>query len=103
VSLSLAVDSLIAQYPLVIPDYEISTPESYLSLHTDLCSACHDKPNNDVERPAYDLYQQTKSIARPEMFARMLVGVRGDRVTGIDSPLTDLQILGLMRLYQSNL
>lgn len=95
------VDKLIANYPLVLPDLAEREVDPAASLHKSLCSACHDRPNNNVERPAYNLFEQSKSVDRVEMFARMLVGVRGDRVTGIDNPLTDIQIMGLLDYYLS--
>jgi hypothetical protein len=96
-----AIDKLAGQYALVMPTYRVTNPNDYLPLHQNLCLACHDNPNADVERPAYNLYKQAQKISTLEMFARMLVGVRGDRVTGVDNPLTDLQIVGLMQLYRS--
>jgi len=80
----------------------LSSEEVGRELHQSLCAACHDNPATDVERPAYNLYEQASLVSADEFFARMLVGVRGDRVTGIDNPLTDFQIISLIRLYNTN-
>lgn len=93
------VDDLIEVYPLRLPGILPVDTDPYLKLHQQLCAACHDNPNKDVERPAYNLCEQYKSVGQREMFARLLVGVRGDRVTGIDNPLSDLQLMGLLQLY----
>ena len=92
---------LTERYPLVIPAFTLTTPliESSRELHQQLCAACHDAPVTDVERPAYNLSEQARTGSAAEFFARMLVGVRGDRVTGIDNPLTDVQIVGLISFY----
>jgi hypothetical protein len=84
---------LTERYPLVIPAFTLTTPLIESS------RACHDAPVTDVERPAYNLSEQARTGSAAEFFARMLVGVRGDRVTGIDNPLTDVQIVGLISFY----
>lgn len=71
------------------------------SLHEELCAACHDEPVMDVERPAYNLFAEAKRLLPKEFAARMVVGVRGDRLTGIDNPLTDEQIASMIAFYVS--
>jgi len=70
-------------------------------LHEDLCAGCHDDPDLDVPRPAYNLFEDAQQLSGREFAARMSVGVRGDRITGIDNPLTDAQISALMFYYKS--
>jgi len=92
-----------AKFPLVqlhFPESNVLL-ESSRQVHQRLCAGCHDNPITQVERPAYNLYQQSKSVSDVEFFARMLIGVRGDRVTGIDNPFTDAELAGLIYLYQS--
>lgn len=72
------------------------------TLHQELCAACHDNPAIDVERPAYNLFDEAKNLKYSEFLARLFVGVRGDRVTGIDNPLSDYEILALLDFYSSN-
>jgi len=92
-----------AGYDLHIPTLDLtnSAVTDAIELHQQMCAACHDNPVSDVERPAYNLYKQAKQESEITFFARMLVGVRGDRVTGIDNPLSDLQLLALVQLYRA--
>lgn len=100
--------SLLAKLEDRFPLLQLSYPksESLLKssrdLHQRFCAACHDTPAQQVQRPAYNLFQQSKSVSEVEFFARMLIGVRGDRVTGIDNPFSDAEIAGLIHLYQSD-
>lgn len=94
------IANLIKQYPLELPTIKVKDTTSFKKLHKELCAACHDTPNLNTTRPAYNLSTQTTSTDPVEMFARMLVGVRGDRITGIDNPLSDVQIIGLLTYYQ---
>lgn len=94
------LESLASSFVLILPDLKPSTNlDKARLLHQSSCAACHDVPNSDVERPAYNLFEQAAATPNLEMFARMLVGVRGDRVTGLDNPLSDRQIVDLMYLY----
>ncbi|OED42771.1 hypothetical protein AB833_05400 [Chromatiales bacterium (ex Bugula neritina AB1)] len=95
--------SLSKQFPLRQPFFPDSAElrESAHKLHISYCAGCHDTPAQGVERPAYNLHQQASSITVIEFYARMLVGVRGDRVTGIDNPLSDADIAGLIYFYRS--
>ena len=100
-ALNALLAKLTEQYPLAIPAFTPSAQllESSRDLHQRLCAACHDVPATAVERPAYNLSEQAQRGSAAEFFARMLVGVRGDRVTGIDNPLSDVQIAGLIHFY----
>jgi len=91
---------LLAEYPLHLPAITVTDLTPYKELHMQLCAACHDQPVTQVERPAFNLNAQTQDTEPVEMFARMLVGVRGDRTTGIDNPLSDQQIMGLLTYYR---
>lgn len=102
VELERATEELAYRFSLAIP--EIDPPARAIKeakkLHNTLCAACHDNPIVNIERPAFNLYQQAKTEAGQEFFARMLVGVRGDRVTGIDNPFTDIQLMSLIAYYK---
>ena len=71
------------------------------NLHEELCAACHDEPDLEVLRPAFNLFREARRLPANEFAARMIVGVRGDRVTGIDNPLTDPQISALIYYYKT--
>ena len=66
-----------------------------------LCAGCHDEPDNSVARPAFNLFQQAKRMLKPEFAARMITGIRGDRVTGIGNPFSDWQLAALMVFYRN--
>jgi len=70
-------------------------------LHQELCAACHDNPAVEVERPAYNLFDEANKLDYSEFLARLFLGVRGDRVTGIDNPLSDYEIFALVNFYNS--
>lgn len=96
------LSGLTINLPLVQPSYQPTdvSIKAARGLHQQQCAACHDHPNRKVARPAYNLYTQISSMPEIEFYARMLVGVRGDRVTGIDNPLTDAQIASLIAVYR---
>ena len=98
-----AIAALIQRYPLMLPAITENDPTTYARLHAETCAGCHDHGRDNSARPAYNLFEQTQSTNETEMYARMLVGVRGDRVTGIDNPLSDKQIIGLLTYYRSTL
>lgn len=75
--------------------------ENALRLHKAFCSACHDFPFLDTERPAFKLYDQAKTQSEKEFAARMVTGIRGDVSTGLDNPFTDEEIAALLVLYRT--
>ena len=89
-------------YPLERPYYVSSKKmlEAGRKLHSSLCAGCHDQPAR-VERPAYNLFDQAAKTSGSEFYARMLVGVRGDRITGIDNPFTDSDLAALIYFYEA--
>ncbi len=70
-------------------------------LHEELCAGCHDEPDSSVARPAFNLFQQAMRLSKHQFTARMIVGIRGDRVTGIDNPFSDWQLAALMAFYRA--
>jgi len=99
------VADLATAFPLQIslPKASLTSAQTRESreLHNQLCAGCHDNPVQSVERPAYNLFEEVDSQPLDEFVARMLVGVKGDRFTGVDNPLSDAQLTGLIQLYQS--
>ena len=69
-------------------------------LHNEYCAACHDDPDLTVERPAFNLFKQAKQLSRKEFTARLIVGVRGDRSTGLGNPLTSHELSALVEYYR---
>ncbi len=95
---------LIAAYPLhttILKPSKATADQlsSARKLHDELCAGCHDQPDLETERPAYNLFGEARRLSPPEFAARLIIGVRGDRVTGIDNPLTDRQIGNLFAFY----
>jgi len=68
-------------------------------LHQSLCAACHDSPATGQERPAFNLFVQARSLPRREFAARMLIGIRGDVLTGLGNPFTDEELAALIAFY----
>jgi len=94
-------------YPLIFPEgapESSSNSDSNIQLgqkiHQEFCAACHDNPVTTLERPAYNLFDEARELAPSEFLARLFVGVRGDRVTGIDNPFSDYEIIALANFYQ---
>lgn len=71
------------------------------ALNNDLCAGCHDGSDPDGERPAIDLFKEGAAMPARDLAARLAVGVKGDRLTAKDNPLSDDQIAGLIALYRS--
>ncbi len=82
-------------------DDRVAATDSAAALHAAYCAACHDEPNLGVERPAWNLPDLAKSMSVREFAARMVIGVRGDRLTGMENPLTDAEISRLIAYYRS--
>lgn len=70
-------------------------------IHESLCAGCHDEPDTTVRRPAYNLFAEARQLEPTELAARLIVGVRGDASTGIDTPLSDEEIASLLAYYAS--
>jgi len=71
------------------------------TLHAQLCAGCHDQPYLDMERPALNLFQQARIQSVVEFLARLIIGVRGDQLTGYGNPLTEAEIAGLADYYRT--
>ncbi len=98
------LDRLVATYPLQTASLTPSEAtagqlSSARKLHDELCAGCHDQPDLALERPAYNLFDEARRLSPAEFTARMIIGVRGDRITGIANPLTDRQIGNLFAFY----
>ncbi len=65
------------------------------SIYSSYCAGCHDAPDMDVERPAWNLFSLAKKISQKELAARLVVGVKGERLMALDNPLTDMEMSAL--------
>ncbi len=101
------LDDLAARYPFpatgILPAEP--TPRRLATarrLHRELCAGCHAGagPPEGIERPALDLFRQARSMSPREFAARLVTGVRGDAVTGIDNPFTDEELAALVAYYR---
>ncbi len=89
-----------ALYALQLPVVS-ELPGRAQTLYDELCAGCHDEPNLKVERPALNLFKQSQNQPSMEFLARLMVGVRGDKVTGYGNPLSDAQIMGLVAYFKA--
>ncbi len=101
-----ALPELTARYPLMANGILPVTPtpsriNRAKEIHESLCALCHDEPDRDVERPAYNLFSQAKASSGEEFLARMIIGVRGDRMTGLGNPLSDEELAAMISYYRS--
>ena len=76
--------------------------EEAAASHKAYCAPCHDHPSPRTERPPMNLPRQARETPFPEFLARMLVGVRGDRVTGVENPFSDRELANLIAYYRSD-
>ncbi len=95
---------LAATYPfdttgLLPPDTRTAAVGRAKSLHQTYCASCHDDPDLDKERPAWNLFALARSAPAIEIAARLVIGVRGDGLTGLDNPLRNAEISALIAFY----
>ncbi len=95
---------LAARYPfettgLLPPDNRQAALGRAKILHRTYCASCHDDPDLDKERPAWNLFALARSAPVVEMAARLVIGVRGDALTGLDNPLRNTEISALIAYY----
>ena len=90
---------LARSYPLNVPEVSAGLKRAK-AIHGELCAACHDEPDLEVERPAYNLFGQAKAQSETEFLARLIIGVRGDRVTGYSNPFSAPELKALLDYYR---
>ena len=100
------LESLSLKYPLFLsPILQSSFPPVFFKqaeeMHRRLCSGCHSGAMAVNFLPAYDLFMQSRSIARMEFVARMLTGLRGNQLTSLQNPLTDTELSALISYYRN--
>jgi len=101
------ISELIARYPLastgILPAGATAQRlKTARQLHETICAGCHDEPDTEVPRPAYNLSTEARTMPPAEFAARMILGLRGDRITGIANPLSDEEIAALIAYYKTS-
>lgn len=69
------------------------------SIHQTTCAGCHDTTTGDTLLPAKNLAAQFRTMPREEFAARLLLGVRGDRVTRWSDPFSNFELSSLIAHY----
>lgn len=105
-ALGAALESLKRKYPLDLAGLlpQKATPERLrlgAAIHRQACAGCHDAPAADTPLPAFNLFEQARTMPRTEFAARLLIGVRGDRSTAWRNPFSDLELGALMAYYEN--
>jgi len=69
-------------------------------LYERLCIACHAVPDTHRANPARDLFRDAREMPPAEFVARLLGGVRGVAQSGLENPLTDEELRGLLAWFR---
>ncbi|HEC90560.1 MAG TPA: cytochrome c [Alphaproteobacteria bacterium] len=98
---------LAAAYPfdttgLLPPDNRPAARRRAKSLYKAYCASCHEVPDLTAVRPAWNLFKLARSVPPTELAARLVNGVRGDVLTGLDNPLRNSEISALISYYLGN-
>ncbi|MDH3282880.1 MAG: cytochrome c [Gammaproteobacteria bacterium] len=98
--LQAALDELVHRVPLDITGLRVTDASAKDraeagEIYRTLCRGCHEQPDLARENPAYDLFEQARSVPAREFIARLLGGVRGTPEIGLENPLTDRELAGL--------
>ncbi len=101
------LSELTAAYPfdttgLLPPDGRQGAISRAKSLNEAYCASCHDVPDLTAVRPAWNLFELAQTVPPAELAARLVIGVRGDRLTGLDNPLRNSEISALISYYLGN-
>jgi len=101
------LSQLVQRYPfetsgLLPPDNRKNAQRQAKTLHETYCAACHDDPDLSGRRPAWNLFTLAQNISPAELAARLVIGVRGDSLTGLDNPFRDSEISALISFYRGD-
>ncbi|MDP6572466.1 MAG: hypothetical protein QGI06_03040 [Rhodospirillales bacterium] len=69
-------------------------------IHQDICAGCHDAPDLETPRPAFNLFERTRALPAGEFAARLVAGVRGDNLMSLQNPLSDEEMASLIAFYR---
>lgn len=100
------LDYLISKMPLDVKRFNLknapkATLRTSISVYKHYCKACHHKPSDKPNTPAYSLFHMAKNMPRNEFLARMLVGVHGTPKIALRNPLTDDDITGMTHYFKN--
>ena len=100
------LDWLMSSYPfdttgLLPADTSPDAIRRAKSIHETYCSGCHDHPDLEVSRPAWNLFEAGKTAPLIEVAARLVIGVRGENMTAMDNPLRDSEMSALIGFYRT--
>ena len=105
------IDELMRLFPLktkgiLPPNKTMESIRKAEVLHEKFCSGCHssdvDVPyDENIERPAWNLFQMAQEIDKKEFTARLIIGVKGDALTAIENPLSHTEISSLVGFYRN--
>lgn len=71
------------------------------AIHNGTCAACHTTPSADTLFPMKNLAAMYRQMSHEEFAARLWLGVRGDRLTSLANPFSDLELAALTAWYAS--
>jgi len=99
-----SLELLKTRYPVEAPGFlpVNATPERLRAgreLYERLCIACHAVPDTTRPNPARNLFRDAREMPPDEFVARLLGGVRGVAQTGLENPLTDEELRGLLAWF----
>ena len=69
-------------------------------IHEDICAGCHDAPDLETPRPAFNLFARARALPAREFAARLVAGVRGDNLLSLQNPLSDEEMASLIAFYR---
>ena len=69
-------------------------------IHQDICAGCHDAPDLETPRPAFNLFDRARALPAGEFAARLVAGVRGDNLMSLQNPLSDEELASLIAFYR---
>ncbi len=95
---------LAAAYPfdttgLLPPDDRPAARKRAKSLDKAYCASCHEVPDLTAVRPAWNLFKLARTVPPTELAARLVIGIRGDVLTGLENPLRNSEISALIAYY----
>jgi len=68
-------------------------------IHANICAGCHDAPDLETPRPAFNLFVRARALPATEFAARLVAGVRGDTLMSMQTPLGNEEIASLIAFY----
>lgn len=70
------------------------------AIHAEACAGCHEAGASESELPARELRADARAMPADEFAARLIGGLRGDRLTGLANPFPDRDLAALFAFYR---